>query len=69
MSQRFGIRFAEDSLVPCVEITARELSRVRVLDRYVTVHSDVVVARRFGFTRAHAMNRALEWSRKHGDPR
>lgn len=60
---RYGLRFA-DSLVPTV----------LVVDPAHPLEWDGVVAPRLvkrvrGFTRAHAFNRALTWSRKHGDPR
>jgi hypothetical protein len=68
---RYGLRFAQ-TLVPlhCVEVT-RISYAAPVADRLQALvwEQDDVVARRYGFTAKHAMNRALAWTRQHGDPR
>jgi hypothetical protein len=65
---RFGLRYAE-TIIPTVEVTIPEVSRIYVGDRPVAVTRDVTVRRVRGFTKAHAMIRAQRWTRDHGDPR
>lgn len=62
---RFGLRVA-DSMIPCVEVTDGVVQSGPVR---VRVSPEQVVKRCYGFTFAHAYNRALRWSREHGDPR
>lgn len=61
---RYGYQFAEDSYIPCVEITSEQ--------NFVRGEHDLrrlVVKTVYGFTPAHALRRAFRWMAEQGDPR
>lgn len=61
---RYHLRFRKRGLIPTVEVTVATLVAVKPM----TYHHEVVKRIR-GFTWTHAMVRAQEWTREHGDPR
>jgi hypothetical protein len=52
MRSRFGLRFGE-TRIPMVEITVSGVDK------------PVVVKRRYGFTKQHALTRAIAWKHAH----
>ena len=64
--QRYGLRFVERTWwwVPAVEATIPSVVSIDPL-----VHHHSLVKRFYGITKGHAWNRAVAWTRAHGDPR
>lgn len=61
----YGFR-VPDSMIPMVEITeTRAFTSLFLAPEEATR----VVKIKFGLTQGHAINRALKWMRKNGDPR
>lgn len=66
----YGLRFADPSYIPCVEVTKPGQDIMPGGLGGWTVTETTEVAKRFyGLTASHAMSRALRWLAKQGDPR
>lgn len=66
--KRYGTRFKDTWLIPTVEVTG--LCGFQDTPFFECDDTHIVVVKTVrGWTRAHAFERALRWSRRYGDPR